>query len=83
MENLCIARMWRGHQCTRYREKNDVFCRQHARGKLPYGRYDVPIPVEELHRRLHRAAVCDRKQSFKYYSRDKMWEEAKRFDYIN
>lgn len=88
MPNYCCARTWRGVQCSSQREKNQDFCKQHQgclnrKKELPYGRFDQPIHGDVLHLRLYRAAVCDKKDSFKYYSRDKMWGDAKKFQHIN
>ena len=83
MPNYCHARTWRGVQCTRAHEKDSVFCKQHQgdlrrKRELPYGRFDTPILPDQLHLRLHRAAVCDKTGEYRYYSRDKMWEEARK-----
>ena len=83
MPNCCRARTWRGVQCTAQRDKHSEFCRQHQgcltrKKELPYGRFDASITPEQLHLRLHRAAVCDQTSGFRYYSRDKMWDQAKK-----
>ena len=88
MPNYCAARTWRGVQCNKLRAKNEVFCALHtkcmasAQG-LPYGRYDKRIHPNILQQYLHRAAVCEKAVGFKYYSRDRMWDEAKKFAYAN
>ena len=88
MPNYCNARTWRGLQCSSQRSKDPTLCKQHQRSleqksELPYGLYTAPITENDPHARLHRAAVCDKTTTLRYYSRDRMWGEAKKFTHIN
>ena len=81
MPNYCHARTWRGVQCSQLRHRASFFCSQHTRVQnsgraLQYGRYDVPLHAEVLGKCLHRAAVCDQTENFRFYSRERMWDEA-------
>ena len=88
MPNYCHARTWRGVQCIHQRGKEKELCKQHQTclektRALPFGRFDQPISEDKLHARLHRAAVCEKTATFRYYSRDRMWDHAKRFDGVD
>ena len=85
MPNFCHARTWKGCQCEKPRSKDSQLCSMH-RGQLnktkalKFGVYGTDtMRPEQLHARLRRAAVCDSAtKAFRYYSRDRMWEGAKK-----
>ena len=88
MPNFCHARTWRGIQCSSHRSKHGDLCPQHQRcldrkRELPFGLYTSFIDEKDLHARLHRAATCDERTNLYWYSRHKMWDEAKEFPYAH
>ena len=82
--NYCRARTWRGVQCEKAKQKNSEYCFIHtpkaSQNVLPYGIYDPSVPPEHIAKLIDRAAVCEQNQGLQYYSRDRMWFEAKKHD---
>ena len=74
---LCLARTWRGAQCTNRRSKRSDYCAQH--GKLPVlkeGRYDCELAEEVALEYARKAASFVRPFACRYYCRTRMWDEA-------
>ena len=69
---LCIARTWRGAQCSNKRLKVGELCSQHNKCALKYGRYDLVLSHEETMDYAMKAASYVRPFACRYYCRTKM-----------
>ena len=69
---LCVARTWRGAQCTNRRSKRSEYCAQHARlPVLKEGRYDCELSEETALAYARKAASFVRPFVCRFYCRTK------------
>ena len=73
---LCVARTWRGAQCSNKRLKVGELCSQHKNLALKYGHYDSVLSQDEALEYAMKAASYVRPFVCRYYCRTKMWDEA-------